>query len=277
MPHHSSRFLRVFALLILAAFGCGQATKPGTTETANLKQESSTGENIRVAAASDLRFAMEELLTEFRQLRPQIQVDVTYGSSGNFYTQLSNQAPFCVYLSADIDYPRKLVEQGVAEKATEFTYGIGHLVVWVPSESKLDIERGLELLSDPTIRKIAIANPKHAPYGKAAEAALKKSGLFEHVESRLVQGDSVAQTAQFVQSGAADVGLIALSLVLSPAMVDKGRYWKVPQQLYPPLVQGGIVMKSARSPRAAHAYRQFLISPAGQAILKKYGFDGPDQ
>lgn len=277
MYHYPIRFLQILGLVLLLTTGCGQAAKPEPPESAVQSSEPPAGENIRVAAASDLRFAMEEILTEFHRLHPEIQVEVTYGSSGNFYTQLSNQAPFCVYLSADIDYPRKLIEQGLAEKETEFAYGIGHLVVWIPNESKLDIERGMELLSDPAVRKIAIANPKHAPYGRAAEAALKKSGHYEQVESRLVLGDSISQTAQFVQTGAADVGLIALSLALSPAMADKGRFWKVPQDMYPPLIQGGIIMKSAKSPKAAHVYRTFLISEAGQAILKKYGFDSPDK
>lgn len=277
MRHFPVRSLQALALLLLLALGCGQAAKPVSREIAEQSPEPPASENIRVAAASDLRFAMEEILKEFHRLHPEIQVEVTYGSSGNFYTQLSNQAPYCVYLSADIDYPRKLIEQGLAEKETEFAYGIGHLVVWVPNESKLDVERGMELLSDSAIRKIAIANPKHAPYGRAAEAALKKSGQFEQVQSRLVLGDSISQTAQFVQTGAADVGLIALSLAISPAMADKGRFWKVPQDLYPALIQGGIIMKSAKSPKAANEYRKFLTGEAGQAILKKYGFDSPDQ
>lgn len=277
MRHFPVRRLQTLALLLLLALGCGQAAKPVSRESAEQSPEPPAGENIRVAAASDLRFAMEEILKEFHRLHPEIQVEVTYGSSGNFYTQLSNQAPYCVYLSADIDYPRKLIEQGLAEKETEFAYGIGHLVVWVPNESKLDVERGMEILSDSAIRKIAIANPKHAPYGRAAEAALKKSGQFEQVQMRLVLGDSISQTAQFVQTGAADVGLIALSLAISPAMADKGRFWKVPQDLYPPLIQGGIIMKSAKSPKAAKEYRKFLTGEAGQAILKKYGFDSPDQ
>ncbi|MEI8382480.1 MAG: molybdate ABC transporter substrate-binding protein [Planctomycetota bacterium] len=277
MRHFPVRLPQALALLLFFALGCGQAAKPGSRESVDQSSEPPAGENIWVAAASDLRFAMEEILSEFRRLHPEIQVEVTYGSSGNFYTQLSNQAPYCVYLSADIDYPRKLIEQGLAEKETEFAYGIGHLVVWIPNESKLDVERGMELLSDPAIRNIAIANPKHAPYGRAAEAALKKSGHYEHVKSRLVLGDSISQTAQFVQTGAADVGLIALSLALSPAMTDKGRFWKVPQEMYPPLIQGGIIMKSAKSPKAAQAYRKFLIGEAGQAILKKYGFDSPDK
>lgn len=275
MYKYHVRVLQILGLVLLLTTGCGPAAKPEPRDPASQSSEPPAGEKIRVAAASDLRFAMEEILTEFHRLHPEIQVEVTYGSSGNFYTQLSNRAPFCVYLSADIDYPRKLIEQGLAEKETEFAYGIGHLVVWVLNESKLDIERGMELLSDPAVRKIAIANPKHAPYGRAAEAALRKSGRFEQVESRLVLGDSISQTAQFVQTGAADIGLIAQSLAISPAMVDKGRYWKVPQDLYPPLVQGGIIMKSATSPRAANAYREFLIGETGQVILKKYGFDSP--
>src|SRR4029077_6100604 len=134
------------------------------------------------------------------------------------------QAPFDIFFSADIDYPRKLIDAGLADADSEFLYAEGRSVGWVPNSSPLDLETlGIRAVADPSVRKVAIANPQHAPYGRAAEAALKTLGAYDAVKDRLVFGENIAQAAQFVESGAADVGLIALSLALSPAMKDKGR------------------------------------------------------
>jgi molybdate transport system substrate-binding protein len=166
---------------------------------------------VRVAAASDLKFALDEMLEAFHAHHSDIHAQVTYGSSGNFFAQLSNRAPFDLFLSADVEYPRKLIEQGLAPKDTEFLYGVGRIVVWVPRPSPLDLERlGMQALLDPSVRKIAIANPKHAPYGRAAEAAMKTLGVYDKAQERLVFGENIAQTAQFVQSGAADLGIMGL-------------------------------------------------------------------
>src|SRR5262249_11432227 len=182
------------------------------------------------------KFAFDEVASEFRKQNPGIKVTVTYGASGNFFAQLSNKAPFDLYLSADIDYPRKLIDAGLAVKESEFVYAVVHLVVWVPNGASLDLEKlGLRAVADPAVKKLAVANPKHAPYGRAAEAALKKAGVYGDVKDRLVLGENIAQTAQFVESGSADAGLIALSLALAPTMRDKGRYWAVPPDTYPPL------------------------------------------
>lgn len=252
---------RVMAILVLACMGC-QKSVPQVRE-------------VRVAAASDLRFALEEMLAEFGKQHRDISVKRTYGSSGNFYAQLSNKAPFDVFLSADVEYPRKLIEQGLADKESEFIYARGEIVVWVPNDSKLDIETGMRAMLDPAVRKIAIANPKHAPYGRAAESAMKSLGVYEQVQDRLVLGENVAQTAQFIESGAADIGIIALSLAAAPAMKDKGRYWRIPLDAFPRLDQGGIILNSAIDPEAAGLLRAFIISSEGQAILNRYGFDLP--
>lgn len=277
-----SRFtLQISPLLILVAAGCGSVENASSEaqrmDAADKPSVRAATEAIRVAAASDLKFAMEELLAEFRRLQPEIQVEVTFGSSGNFYTQLSNKAPFDLFFSADIEYPRKLVALGLAEKQTEFVYAVGHIVVWVPNASKLDLNRGIDVLTDPAIQKIAIANPRHAPYGRAAEAALKKLGVYEHVESRLVLGENIAQTAQFVETGAADIGVIALSLAMAPVMREKGRFWLIPQDSHPPLVQGGVILKSTQSPSATSRLREFISSDVGRTVLKKYGFAAPDE
>jgi molybdate transport system substrate-binding protein len=231
------------------------------------------GRSVRVAAAADLKFAFDEVAAAFEKKDPGIKVETTYGSSGNFFTQLSEEAPFDLFLSADIDYPRKLIEQGKAVKGSEFLYAVGHIVVWVPNGSKLDLEKlGIQALNDPSVRKIAIANPRHAPYGRAAESALKKLGVYEQVRDRLVLGENIAQTAQFVESGAADLGVIALSLALAPTMRDKGRYWQVPADTYPRLDQGGVILTGARDREAARAVQDFMTGTGGRAILDKYGF-----
>jgi molybdate transport system substrate-binding protein len=233
---------------------------------------------LRVAAASDLKFALEELATRFEAANPTIDVTANYGSSGNLYALLTQKAPFSLFLSANTEYAEKLVAEKHAIPESLFSYAVGKLILWVPENSKLDIEgQGLQVLLQPEVKKIAIATPEHAPYGRAAEAALKSQGLLEQVKNKLVIGDNVAQAAQFAVTGAADVALVARSLVEGPAMKGKGRYIVVPPEAYPPLVQSGVVMTHVNSfdMEAAAKFRHFLLSPEGQELLKKYGFDIP--
>jgi molybdate transport system substrate-binding protein len=234
------------------------------------------GSRVRVAAAADLQFAFEELVASFERTRPDIHVDASYGASGNFFAQLVNRAPFDVFLSADMDYPRRLAKElGSAEKAP-FAYAVGHLVVWVPLRSTLAVgQLGIKTLLDPSVRKIAIANPRHAPYGRAAEAALKSLKVYDSVRERLVLGENVAQAAQFVQSGAADAGVFSRSLALAPALRDAGRFWEIPQDAYPRLEQGGLILPWAEDASAAMAVRDFLLGNEGKAVLRRFGFDAP--
>ena len=153
----------------------------------------------------------------------------------------------------------------------------GRLVVWVPTASRIPVDRGFPSLTSPEVRKIAIANPRHAPYGRAAEAALRSQGVYDAVKDKLVFGENVAQTAQFVQSGAADAGIIALSLAVAPAMAREGRYFEVPLEAYPRVEQGGIVLGRAKDPEAARALRDFVLGQDGRAILKRYGFSLPGE
>jgi molybdate transport system substrate-binding protein len=228
---------------------------------------------LAIAAAADLQFALVEMKAAFAKAHPEIEVAVTYGSSGNFYTQLVNKAPFDLFLSADLSYPKKLVEAGLADGATEFRYSRGHLVLWVPKDSPIPIEQlGMKALLHPAARKVAIANPRFAPYGRAAEAALAKLGLQSAVQPRLVFGENISQTAQFVQTGAADIGILALSLAKAPVMAASGRYWEVPEDAHPPLDQGGVIPNHARNRADALAFRDFLRSPGGVEILRRYGF-----
>jgi len=231
---------------------------------------------VAVAAAADLQFAFDEIGTAFRAANPDVELTVTYGSSGTFFAQLSTRAPFDLYLSADVDYPRRLVAAGLAVPDSLFRYAIGQIALWVPAASPLDLERdGIDALLAPSVRTIAIANPRHAPYGRAAEAALRTLGVYERVRARLVLGENIAQTAQFVESGAADVGIVALSLALAPRLQATGRHWLVPRDSHPPLEQGGVILEWARDRHAAERLRAFLVGPEGRRLLDRFGFLPP--
>jgi molybdate transport system substrate-binding protein len=228
---------------------------------------------LLIAAASDLRFALDELVAEFNKANPITQPKAIYGSSGNFYAQIMNDAPFDLFLSADAAYPRQLIGAGKGKQADLFLYAVGRLVVWVPKASPIKVEQlGIKALLDPAVKKIAIANPEHAPYGRAAVAAMKKLGVYEEVASRLVLGENIAQTAQFVESGNAQIGIIAYSLAVAPKMKANGRFWEVPQDAFPRLEQAGLVLSSAKNAEGAREFRKFMTGPGGQEILKKYGF-----
>lgn len=229
---------------------------------------------VRVAAASDLQFAMAALIDEFRLAQPQIAVTPTFGSSGNFYAQIRNGAPFDLYLSADLSYPQQLADQGLAAGESLFTYAVGRVVVWVRPDSPLDVERrGMDALLDPQVRRIAIANPEHAPYGIAAEEAMRSYGIYDDTQGKLVLGENVSQAAQFVDSGAADAGIIALSLAAAPSA--QGSWFEIPADRHGEIRQGGAVLASARDAGAALQFQRFLTSPAGRRILADFGFVPP--
>jgi molybdate transport system substrate-binding protein len=228
---------------------------------------------LRVAAASDLAFVLPEIVAGFEK-QSGATVKVSFGSSGNFTAQIQNGAPFDVFMAADIAYPRTLIEAGKADGTSLYVYGSGRIVVWVPEGSKLDFERGgMRVLLDPQVKKISIANPQHAPYGRAAVAALEHYQLYSQVKPKLVLGENISQAAQFVQSGNADAGILALSMVLAPAMHDKGKYWLVPESSYPPLEQATVVVKSSSEAALARAFVDYLKSPFAIDLLRRYGFE----
>lgn len=231
---------------------------------------------VRVAAAADLKFALDEAIARLATREPSLRVETTYGSSGSMHAQLRQRAPYDLYLSADIEYPRDLISRGVGSNRDLFTYATGRLVVWVPSSSKLPIERdGLRALEGAG--RIAIPNPRHAPYGRAAEAAMRRAGVWDRVRGRLVLGENVSQAAQFVQSGAADAGLVAKSLAVAPALRASGRFWEVPEQMHPPLTQAGLILPWAASREGAARLRDYLLSNEGREILSAYGFGLPSR
>lgn len=227
---------------------------------------------LRVAAASDLRFALDEIAAAFRRSRPDVAVDVSYGASGTFHAQIMQGAPFDLFLSADVDYPRDLAAKGRADGTTLFTYAIGRIVLWAPVGSALDPARGLEVLRDPRVRRIAIANPLHAPYGRAAQAAMRSARVWDAVQPKLVLGENMTQAAQFVESGAADIGIVAHSLAFAPQLRAKGKYWEIPQALYPVMQQAGIMVTGAANRPAAEAFRAFVMGSEARAILRRFGF-----
>lgn len=231
-------------------------------------------EKITVAAAADLKFAMDEIVTDFKKSQPGHEVEVIYGSSGKFHAQIQQGAPFDLYFSADIGYPRELAKQGLAAGEVK-PYAFGRIVLW---SNNMDATRmTLATLADPKITRIAIANPKHAPYGKRAEEALQASGLWDKVQSKLVFGENIAHTAQFVQTGNAQTGIIALSLALNPELAKKGGYYLIPDKLHKPLEQGFIITKRGANSPLAKKFADYMGSKQVRRVMTKYGFVLPGE
>ncbi len=234
-----------------------------------------TAQEIVVAAAADMSAALPQLAAAYTNKTGQT-VKLSLGSSGNLTNQIRNGAPFDVFFSADEQYPQQLIAEGLAAQDTLYRYAVGRLVLWVPSDSPLDLSKlGVKALLDPSVKKISIANPATAPYGRAAEATLRHFGIYDQVAGRLVIGENVSQAAQFVESGNAQAGLIALSHALAPALKDKGRYWTVPLDAYPTLNQAAVVLSRSKQPDAARKFLDFLRSPEAASLLSSYGFSVP--
>jgi molybdate transport system substrate-binding protein len=256
--------IATMALLLMAA-------KPFSMHTpAEHPLPAKAGTEVLVAAAADLRFAMDSLVAIFSRNNPGITVKVTYGSSGNFFEQIKNGAPFDLFFSADVDYPKQLKEQN-RTLADVHIYGTGQLVLW--SKTLDPAKQQMNTLLDPAVTKIAIANPAHAPYGKRAEEALHHYNLYDKVRDKLVIGENIAQTAQYAQTGAAEVGIIALSLALSPTMQQAGgKYWLVPATAHQPLLQGFVLLQHARGNTGAEKFAAFCDSPTARTTLRRFGF-----
>jgi molybdate transport system substrate-binding protein len=230
---------------------------------------------LSVAAAANLKLAAEELKKGFEAERPGSAVALTLGASGLFFAQIQQGAPFDLFLSADRDYPARLVAAGLGEAADEKVYAFGKLVAWLPPGSALALEkRGLPALADPSVKKIAIANPAVAPFGRATEAALKAAGVHPAVKEKLVLGTSAAQAAQFATTGAADVAFLPYSLTFDKEL-SGGTVVFVPEALYPRIEQSGLVLKAARDPALARAFLAYVIGPKGREILARFGYGLP--
>jgi molybdate transport system substrate-binding protein len=229
-------------------------------------------QEITIAAAADLQFAMQDMAARFQKETGKT-VKLIYGSSGNFFQQIQNGAPFDMFFSANLEYPKKLEAAGLTDPGTYYQYAKGKIVIWVAKDSKLDLSSGLHSLLEPSVKKIAVANPQHAPYGQAAVAAMQKENIYDKVKDKFVLGENISQTASFVISGSADVGIVALSLALSPNMKDRGRYAEVPASEYPPIEQACVVLSSSKNKETARQFLLFVKTAAVADILRSYGFD----
>ncbi len=229
-------------------------------------------QEITVAAAADLQFAMQDVAARFEKETGKT-VKLIYGSSGNFFQQIQNGAPFDMFFSANLDFPRKLEAAALTDPGSYYQYAKGKIVIWVPNESKLDLSSGMKVLLDPSIKKLAIANPQHAPYGQAAVAAMQYENVYDKVKDKIVRGENISQTASFVVSGSADVGILALSLALSSNLKDRGRYTEIPNDEYPPIEQACVILSSSKDKETARQFLSFFKKPMIGDVLRSYGFD----
>ena len=254
--------MKVLGALFLLAVSClGSIAAGAQTEK----------QGITVAAASDLSFVLQDLAARFEK-RTDTQVKLSFGSSGNFFAQIQNGAPYDVFFSADIEYPQRLEQAGLSEPRTLYRYATGKLVLWALKESPVDVSHGLPALLDASVKKVAVANPAHAPYGRAAVSALRRESLYDKLAAKLVFGENISQTAQFVLTGNADAGIIAMSLALSPPVESKGKYFVIAQQDYPPLEQAAVILRSSKNKQLAKQFVDFLKRPESVALFKSYGF-----
>lgn len=239
-----------------------------------LNGQRAVGASLGIAAASDLQHVLPELVKTF-EAETGHTVRVTFGSSGTFHAQIANGAPFDLFLSADVDYPQTLARDGKADAGSLRTYAAGQLVLWSRSDSVVDIQRGLVVLADSAVTRVAIANPAHAPYGRAAMAALEAMGLTARVRPKLVLGENASQAAQFAQSGNAQAGLLPLALAVAPALRSSGRYVAVPAHLHPPILQAAIIVSASRNKTAAEEFLRFFTRESTMARLAAAGFLRP--
>ncbi len=256
------------AALLLPACGCAKpAPPPRTVKPAT---------RVRVAAASDLKSCLDALADDFQKDFPNVDLLPTFGASGVLLSQLQAGLETDLFLAADVDLARALVATGRAAEEDLFETGQGRLVLWVRNESPLDVAgKGAEVLLDPSVRRVAIAHPEHAPYGRAAKAALESLGYSASVEKKLAIGGSAAQAAQYVESGAAEIGILPLSMALGTKLSERGRFWTVPADTHPPIRHGGVIHSRVIDREATVAFRDFLLSPRGRAILERFGFEFP--
>jgi molybdate transport system substrate-binding protein len=242
-----------------------------------LAQEQKSSPELVVAAAADLSSALREIGDNY-QKKTGVNVKLSFGASGALTQQIQNGAPFDLFFSADMDYPRQLIAAGDADGPSPYQYAVGRLVLWVPEDSPLDVKgKGMNVLLDPSVKKIAIGNPQHAPYGRAAVAALRHAGMYDQLSDRLVLGENISQAAQFVESGNAQVGFVALAHAAAPSMRGKGKYWEVPADAYPPLAQGVVLLSHSQHKMEATEFLEYFKTKEVGELLKKYGFTLPQE
>ncbi|MDB5987998.1 MAG: molybdenum transporter, periplasmic molybdate-binding protein [Nevskia sp.] len=252
--------MRRLTILLLATLCCAGSAFAAAAPT-----------TLTVAAAANLADVIEVLDAAFMQQTPDAVVKVSTGSSGNFYAQIKNGAPFDVFVSADMDFPRKLIADGEAQSDSLLLYAVGRLALWSTNPA-VDVSSGLLCLSTPAVKRISIANTDTAPYGRAAKATLQSTGLWDKLQSKVVTGENISQAAQFVQTGNADAGFVAYSTLKSPKLAGVGQFWLVPLSAHPPLEQGAVITKHGKDNPLSAKYLAFLKSADAQTIFSQYGY-----
>ncbi len=228
---------------------------------------------LKIAAAADLQPVLPALIDQFAKQTNE-KVDASYASSATLATQILNGGPFSLFLSADLSFPQKVIAAGLADTAAPVPYARGTLVLWARNDSPLQ-PLSIDSLHSPSLRTVAVANAQHAPYGRAAKAALEKLGLTEALKDKLVVAENIAQAAQYADSGNADVGLISLTSALSPQLSSSGKYIEIPGNDYPPILQGAVVLKRGADTAEAHRFLDFLLSPPIRKQLAERGLKAP--
>lgn len=228
-------------------------------------------EVIRVYAAADLQFALRELADLYMKKYPEDKIELIFGSSGKGFAQIKAGAPYHIFFSADMKYAEELYKEGYAITKPK-PYAIGRIVLWTRKDSGLDPSKFPEVLLDPRVKRIAIANWDHAPYGKASKEALEAYGVFQKVKDKLVIGENIAQTASYISSGAADLGFIALSLAKAPELERVGGYWLVPEDKHKRILQGYVITKEGQKVASARRFYEFVASTEARKVFVKYGF-----
>ncbi len=232
---------------------------------------SASAATVRVAAAANLRFVLEEIKKQYEKDHPGTSLKLTFGSSGTLTAQITNGAPFDVFMAADVDFPKKVAEAGFAAGPVR-TYIYGRVAMF---STTLDVAKGLNLLLSPAVKKISIADPKKAPYGENTVAVLKKKGLYDKIASKIVCGENISQAAQFAFTGNAEVGFIAYSLAMAPDMAGKGKVYPLPVKDCPLIEQAHVLLKPAVGNAEAKAFMAYVVSKKVDKIWLKYGYALP--
>jgi molybdate transport system substrate-binding protein len=239
----------------------------------NSSEAQTARQTLRIAAAADLQPVLPTLLSEFES-QTGIHADASYQSSATLATQIINGAPFDVFMAADTSFPERVVAAGLAEETQPIAYARGTLVLWTRNDSRFH-SLSIDSLKDPALKSLAIANPEHAPYGRAAQAALMHLALYDALKPKLVIAENIAQTAQYVESGNAELGLISLTSAVTPLLRTSGHYVLVPQDAYPPILQGVVILKRPSGTQTAHRFIDFLALTPVQQQLQAAGLAPP--
>jgi molybdate transport system substrate-binding protein len=254
----------LFSTLVVFVFlhtGFAQQTEPSG--------QAEVGKQLRIAAAADLQPLLPPLLGQFEQ-QTGIHAEASYQASATLATQIIDGAPFDLFLAADLSFPQRVIDAGRAEQGAPLPYARGTLVLWTRNDSGL-ADLSLEALRNAVVKSIAIANPDHAPYGRAAQAALQHMGLLNVLQPKLVIAENIAQAAQYADSGNAQAGFISLTSALTPRLRTDGHFVQVPDEDYPPILQGAIVIRGSAGAGAAHRFLGFLQRPEIQQTLATEG------